>query len=634
MIIKTAFQLREELAAARARIAELEGLERQRHAADEKSVQRIARENEVMAAIGRVITSSPDIGEIYERFAEEVRKLLHFDRLVINRADAAAGTMTTLYETGVPVSGWEVGKIRPLANTPTEIIINTRSSILLGRESPEETIKRFPNQASSIEAGLRWVIATPLISRNNVLGSLHFRSRTPYSDRDVVLAERVTAQIAGAIANAELYAAQVRAEAALAKQAKELARSNADLEHFAYVASHDLREPLRVIAGFGRLLAEDYQGKLDQKADEYIGHMVDGAERMQVLIADLLEYCRVGTQGNPLEPLDICDALKQAIANVQVAVQESGALVTYDTMPVVNGDFSQLAQLFQNLIGNAIKFRGKDAPRIHVYSRPKDNEWVISVADNGIGIAPAHHERIFEMFKRLHGRGEYPGTGIGLSICKRIVERHGGRIWVESEPGKGSTFSFTLPVASTEATEKEVIAMTTVQGSRPIEVLLVEDNPADARLTEETLKKSGHRTNVTVAEDGEVALAMLRKQGQHASVPRPDLILLDLKLPKKDGPEVLAEINADPDLVTIPVMILTGTEAEQSLLAAHNIPPSRYCRKPLDLQRFHVAIGQLGLFSREPIRMKAPQTPAASRSAEPVAQAAGKKKGWWPFGRG
>ena len=177
--------------------------------------------------------------------------------------------------------------------------------------------------------------------------------------------------------------------------------------------------------------------------------------------------------------------------------------------------------------------------------------------------------------------------------------------------------------------------MTTGRGERPLEILLVEDNPADARLTEETLKKSEHRTNITVAQDGEVALAILRKEGEYADVRQPDLILLDLKMPKKDGPEVLAEINADPELAKIPVMLLTGTEAEQSFLQTYNIPPSRYCQKPIQLQRFHIAIGQLGLFSRQPISLdKPPEPQAASGQAqhEPVASGGG-RKWWWPFGR-
>ena len=239
-----------------------------------------------------------------------------------------------------------------------------------------------------------------------------------------------------------------RAQEKLAQQAEELERSNKDLQEFAYVASHDLQEPLRVISGFVQLLSQRYQGQLDETADEFIGYVVDGADRMKTLIGDLLDYSRVGTHGKPLEPLDSAGALDQARANLRVAIDESGARITGgDSLPRVNGDFNQIAQLFQNLISNAIKFRSDAAVEIDISSARVGESWVISVADNGIGMDPQHVDKIFGMFERLHGRGEYPGTGIGLAICRKIVERHTGEIWVESEVGKGATFSFTLPVA-------------------------------------------------------------------------------------------------------------------------------------------------------------------------------------------
>ena len=174
--------------------------------------------------------------------------------------------------------------------------------------------------------------------------------------------------------------------------------------------------------------------------------MVDGSERMKILINDLLEYSRVGTQGRPLEPVESSSALEHALSNLRVAMSEADARVTHDRLPKVQGDINQLSQMFQNLISNAIKFRAVNPPKIHISSVQVGESWVMSVSDNGIGIDPQHSERIFGMFKRLHGRGEYPGTGIGLAICSKIVERHMGKIWVESEPGNGSTFSFTLPV--------------------------------------------------------------------------------------------------------------------------------------------------------------------------------------------
>ncbi len=226
---------------------------------------------------------------------------------------------------------------------------------------------------------------------------------------------------------------------------KELARSNADLEQFAYVASHDLQEPLRMVSSYTQLLARRYKGKFDPDADEIIAYAVDGASRMQALINDLLSYSRVGTKGKDPKPTDVQSVFDQALANLQAAIQESGAVVTHNPLPTVMADGSQFVQLLQNLIGNAIKFRGQAPPRVHVSATRKGNEWTFSVHDNGIGIDPKYFDRLFVVFRRLHNRAEYPGTGIGLAVCKRIVERHGGRIWVESEPSKGSTFYFTIP---------------------------------------------------------------------------------------------------------------------------------------------------------------------------------------------
>jgi signal transduction histidine kinase len=240
-------------------------------------------------------------------------------------------------------------------------------------------------------------------------------------------------------------AARKRAEGQIRKALLDLQRSNQDLEQFAYVASHDLQEPLRMVASYTELLAQRYEGELDAKAQSYIHYAVDGATRMQGLINDLLTYSRVNTQGRPLEPTDLHVVLGEALRNLASAIRESRAIVTNDDLPSMRVDPVQLQQVFQNLIGNAIKFRGKASPHIHVSAREEGDEWLFSVKDNGIGIDAKHAEKLFVIFQRLHTREEYPGTGIGLAVCKRIVERHGGRIWFESEPGKGSTFYFTLP---------------------------------------------------------------------------------------------------------------------------------------------------------------------------------------------
>ena len=250
--------------------------------------------------------------------------------------------------------------------------------------------------------------------------------------------------------------ARQQAEAALAERTAELARSNGELEQFAYVASHDLQEPLRMVVLYTQLLARRYQQKLGAEADEFLGYIVGGATRMHQLIEDLLAYSRVSGRRGAYKPVDCKAVLDRALANLRAAVEESGAVVTHDPLPTLMADPLQLEQLFQNLLGNAIKFRGEASPGVHVSaelshpppaevgSRPPA-EWVFSVRDNGIGINPQQAERIFALFQRLHSQAAYPGTGIGLALCKKIVERRGGRIWVESGPGPGATFYFTVP---------------------------------------------------------------------------------------------------------------------------------------------------------------------------------------------
>ncbi|HLM42673.1 MAG TPA: ATP-binding protein, partial [Myxococcaceae bacterium] len=246
---------------------------------------------------------------------------------------------------------------------------------------------------------------------------------------------------------AELLASLEKAQAELAQRAQELARSNSDLEQFAYVASHDLQEPLRMVASYVQLLSRRYKGKLDADADEFIRYAVDGATRMQALINDLLAYSRVGTRGKEPVPVPLEKCAERALSHLRLALEESGAEVKVESLPWVKGDETQLAQLLQNLVGNAVKFRGERPPRIRVSATCEEDTVTVTVEDNGIGIEPQYYERIFAIFQRLHGKEEYPGTGIGLSICKKIVERHGGRIWVESTRGQGSTFRFTLAAA-------------------------------------------------------------------------------------------------------------------------------------------------------------------------------------------
>jgi signal transduction histidine kinase len=242
----------------------------------------------------------------------------------------------------------------------------------------------------------------------------------------------------------ELQKAYNELEERVEQRTEELVRSNKDLEQFAYAASHDLQEPLRIIAGYTQLLQQRYKGRLDEDADQFISFTVDSVVRMQNLINDLLSYSRIETRGGVFGPADCQAILNDVLHTLQIVIEENDAAITHGPLPTVQADEVQLFQLFQNLISNAIKFRSDKAPRIHITAEAQDERWMFSVKDNGIGIDPKYSERIFIIFQRLHRQDKYPGTGIGLAICKKIVERHGGRIWMESQPGEGATFYFIL----------------------------------------------------------------------------------------------------------------------------------------------------------------------------------------------
>lgn len=286
----------------------------------------------------------------------------------------------------------------------------------------------------------------PLIVRGEPLGIMLLASKAKGFFTEAKEEQLMTiARLIGIVVeNHELFQAVVKSET-------ELKRSNAELEQFAYVASHDLQEPLRMVTNYTTLLARRYKGKLDESANDYIGFAVDGAKRMQGLINDLLTYSRVGRHGKELAPLDCGEVFARALSALELAIADCGAKVTCDNLPTVLADEMQIGQLFQNLIGNAIKYRNGAAPEVHVECVPKGDDWQFAVRDNGIGIDPEYAERIFVIFQRLHTRDEYPGSGIGLAVCKKIVEHHGGKIWVESQVGKGATFYFTLPKTTVAA---------------------------------------------------------------------------------------------------------------------------------------------------------------------------------------
>jgi PAS domain S-box-containing protein len=282
--------------------------------------------------------------------------------------------------------------------------------------------------------------------------SAHFEKRyrrkdgtTVWADLTVAVARDAEGRPQYEIAIFDDITERKAADRELQEAHDELSRSNAELEQFAYVASHDLQEPLRMVASYTQLLGKRYGDRLEGDAKEFMAYIVDGAGRMKQLIEDLLAYSRVGTRGRDFKPVKLEAVIARARTNLRAAMEESGAQLTHDALPEVEADEPQLVQLMQNLVGNAIKFRAAASPQIHVSAVERENEYEIAVKDNGIGIEPQYFERIFMVFQRLHDKGQYPGTGIGLAICKKVVDRHGGRIWLDSAPGRGSSFHFTLP---------------------------------------------------------------------------------------------------------------------------------------------------------------------------------------------
>ncbi|MGH7972531.1 MAG: sensor histidine kinase, partial [Limisphaerales bacterium] len=295
--------------------------------------------------------------------------------------------------------------------------------------------------AVALNAGLRAGVGVPVWQSQHLIGVLDFCSQEAVEPDPEVL-ETLT----GLATQLGLLLERTSADEQLRRTTANLQRSNTELQQFAYVASHDLFEPLRMVTSYLELLSQRCGHQLDALGREFIASALDGARRMDALIRDLLAYSRVDLRGRSLEPVNFERVFQEALDNLKVAIQESGAAITDGPLPRVRGDSVQLTQVLQNLIGNAIKFRGSEPPRIEVTAEAREQEWVFRVRDNGIGIEPKQFDRLFVIFQRLHTRQEYAGTGMGLAICKKIIERHGGRIWVESAPGQGSAFLFTLPM--------------------------------------------------------------------------------------------------------------------------------------------------------------------------------------------
>ncbi|MHB9038681.1 MAG: ATP-binding protein [Armatimonadota bacterium] len=404
----------------------------------------LTRENEVTKAMNDLksaLLASSSIEELSSRVFKYAKQLTGGGIGLVGYIELDTGDLvaTTLSE-----EMWDVCNVRDKDPVFHKIggllgwILDNKMPILANSPKLDPRSGGVPEGHLPIDR----LLGVPAVLGNNVVGLLAVANASrEYCDEDLATMQRLAAFYSLAIQHK-------RSEEVLAKHVENLARSNADLQQFAYIASHDLQEPLRMVSSYVQLLARRYQGKLDKDADEFIEFAVDGAHRMQALINGLLEYSRVSTRGIQFEPVS-CDAvLDSALRNLQVAVEESGAIVTRDPLPEVNGDAVQLVQLLQNLIVNAIKFRSDDPLCVHVSVEMTGDEWIFSVRDNGIGIAPENAERIFQLFERL--QTEKGGTGLGLAICRKIVERHHGRIWVESELGRGSIFYFTIPVDTYE----------------------------------------------------------------------------------------------------------------------------------------------------------------------------------------
>jgi signal transduction histidine kinase len=446
----------EDLAAARQALRELgadfalddvRDAEPQR---DETATLSLVDRFDTVLDVGRRIASQLTRKTIFQEVHDAAQQLLRGERCLLLRlrdGDSAEDMTATAGE----LESQHIGAMADRALATRQVVIYTDSAA---------------DEEAALLAGVRSALCAPVFERGEAVGCFYVDHRNVsdlFGADEKRLSEFIATIAGAALDNADGFAKLQQFAATLDQQVKErtayiesqnveletqrieLQRSNDELQQFAYIASHDLQEPLRTVASYCQLIERRYKGKLDQEAQEFMQYVVDGATRMKTLINDLLAYSRVGKRAMPFKPTNCAEVLNQVLGGLKVAIEESGATITHDDLPVVMADATQLGQVLQNLIENALKFCRDRKPLVHVGVRRQDREWVFSVRDNGIGINPNDFNRIFLIFQRLHARNEYSGTGIGLAVCKKTVERHGGRIWVESEAGKGSAFYFTLP---------------------------------------------------------------------------------------------------------------------------------------------------------------------------------------------